>query len=223
MLSTSINRRSALALMAGMAGGLVVATRSGAVMAAKQNTLVITSCADAVTLDPQSSFDGQSPLIWRGVYENLLAYKGGSQEIVPNLADYEVSPDGLVYTFKVKDGIKFTDGEVLDAAAVKFNIERQKAINLGIAFALTPIASVETPDEKTVVLKLSAPSDGLLSAFASTIKGTHKPGFAEMKAYNMLNERMDKFAKLPPIMGRRAAPNPNMTGGNTGSPDGGQA
>ncbi len=65
----------------------------------------------------------------------------------------------------------------------------------------------------------------LLSSFASTIKGTHKPGFSEMKAYDMLHERMDKFAKLPPIMGKRAAPNPNMTGGGAnlpGAPDGGQ-
>lgn len=166
MSSIAVNRRQTLALLGGVAGGFIVASRPGAANAAKQDTLVVTSCADAVTLDPQSSFDGQSPLIWRGVYENLLAYKGSSQEIVPHLADYEISSDGLLYTFTVKEGIKFTDGEPLDAAAVKFNIERQKAINLGIAFALTPIASMETPDERTVVLKLSAPSDGLLSAFA---------------------------------------------------------
>lgn len=46
----------------------------------------------------------------------------------------------------------------------------------------------------------------LMSAFASLIKGTHKTGFNEMKAYDMYNERMDNFSKLPPIMGQRAAP-----------------
>ncbi len=46
----------------------------------------------------------------------------------------------------------------------------------------------------------------LLSACTTQVKGTRKPGFAEMKAYSMLDERMDKFAKLPPIMGKRAAP-----------------
>ena len=45
----------------------------------------------------------------------------------------------------------------------------------------------------------------LLSACTTQVKGTRKTGFAEMKAYDMLNERMDKFAKLPPIMGKRAA------------------
>lgn len=65
----------------------------------------------------------------------------------------------------------------------------------------------------------------LLSAFASKIVGDHKTGFKEMKAYNMLNERMDKFSKLPPIMSKRKppAPPPSSTGsgsegdGGTGS------
>ncbi len=46
----------------------------------------------------------------------------------------------------------------------------------------------------------------LLSAFASKIVGDHKPGFNEMKAYDMLNERVDKFKKLPPALGKRMAP-----------------
>ena len=51
----------------------------------------------------------------------------------------------------------------------------------------------------------------LMSAFASKIVGDHKPGFAEMKADNMLNERMDKFSKLPPIAGKRSNPfKPNL-------------
>ncbi len=63
----------------------------------------------------------------------------------------------------------------------------------------------------------------LLSAFASKIVGDHKPGFSEMKAYSMLNERMDKLGKLPPIMGKRKppAPPPSAAGsegdGGTGS------
>lgn len=46
----------------------------------------------------------------------------------------------------------------------------------------------------------------LMSVSTTLVKGTHKTGFAEQKAYNMLDERMDKFAKLPPLMGKRAAP-----------------
>jgi len=135
--------------------------------AAGKDTLVVASGADAVTLDPGVSFDGQSPLIWRGVYEALLSYKGNTVEIVPELAEsYSISDDKLTYTFKIRKGIKFTDGEPLDAAAVKFNIERQIKIKQGIAYALGPIKTIEAPDDSTVVLQLSAPSDELLSAFA---------------------------------------------------------
>jgi putative FmdB family regulatory protein len=52
----------------------------------------------------------------------------------------------------------------------------------------------------------------LMSSFASKIVGDHKPGFAEMKAYSMLNERMDKFNKLPPAMGKRVLPSADNFG-----------
>ena len=146
---------------------LVVGVGATSSRAADKDTLVIASGADAVTLDPGVSFDGQSPLLWRAVYETLLTYKGGTTEIVPNLAEsYDISPDKLTYTFKIRKGIKFTDGEPLDAAAVKLNIDRAVAIKQGIAYALGPITKIDTPDDSTVVLHVSAPSDGLLSAFA---------------------------------------------------------
>jgi putative FmdB family regulatory protein len=46
----------------------------------------------------------------------------------------------------------------------------------------------------------------LLSPFVSTVKGDHKPGFKEMKAYDMLSNRASNFAKLPPLFGARSAP-----------------
>jgi peptide/nickel transport system substrate-binding protein len=130
-------------------------------------TLVVASGAAAVTLDPGVSFDGQSPLLWRAVYEPLVNYKGDTVDIVPHLAEsYDISADGLTYTFKIRQGVKFSDGETLDAAAVKTNIERQISVKQGIAYALAPIKSMETPDAYTLVLKIDAPSDALLSAFA---------------------------------------------------------
>ena len=69
------------------------------------------------------------------------------------------------------------------------------------------------PEETTCPQCNETNVNRLMSSFASQIKGDHKPGFSEMKAYDMYNERMDKFKKLPPIMGgARAAPGaPNMT------------
>lgn len=51
----------------------------------------------------------------------------------------------------------------------------------------------------------------LPSLFASKIVGDHKPGFAEMKAKAMYDERMHKFAKLPPLNAKRNMPAPNTT------------
>lgn len=55
----------------------------------------------------------------------------------------------------------------------------------------------------------------LMSSFASQIVGCHKPGFKEEKAYNMLNHRMDKFSKLPPMWGKRLTPSPDLFSGTS--------
>jgi len=165
---------AALTAAAALARGGVLGVR-----AADAKTLVVASGADAVTLDPHVSFDGQSPLLWRAVYETLLKYKGDTLEIVPNLAEsFNVSADGLSYTFKIRSGVKFSDGTPLDGAAVKTSIKRQVGVKQGIAFAFAGMTSIETPDPMTVVLKLSAPSDGLLSAFA----GLYSPYIISPKA-----------------------------------------
>ncbi|MBU6432267.1 MAG: zinc ribbon domain-containing protein [Nitrospirae bacterium] len=83
--------------------------------------------------------------------------------------------------------------------------------------------SVHVRPEDTVCPHCNAQSaTRLMSACTTNIKGTHKTGFAEMKAYSMLDERMDKFSKLPPIMGKRidpdAGPPPDPSpGGITGN------
>jgi peptide/nickel transport system substrate-binding protein len=130
--------------------------------------LVMTSGATPVTLDPMLSLDGQSPLLWRCCYESLLRYKGSGIEVEPHLAkDYEYDIKSGLLTFHLRDGVKFSDGADLDAAAVKLNIERQLAVKQGIAYALFAIKTVETPDDHTVVVHTSGFSDGLVDGFAS--------------------------------------------------------
>lgn len=63
----------------------------------------------------------------------------------------------------------------------------------------------------------------LMSSFASKIVGEKKPTFTEMKAYNMLNERMDKFSKLPPMMGKRTDMTPRATSPSGGGEGGTQS
>ena len=98
-----------------------------------------------------------------------MSREGG--EIVPALAKtWEISDDGLTYTFHLKEGVKFSDGADLNAEAVKTSMEAAFS-NMGDAIAqfgkigvLTE--SVEAVDEYTVVLHLTSPYYGVLSDLA---------------------------------------------------------
>ncbi len=85
--------------------------------------------------------------------------------VTPLLAEsWEVSPDGRSYTFRLKKGIKFQDGEPFDAAAVKFSFERAKAegsTNKAKKAVFDNISSIATPDAHTVILVLNNP-DGTI-------------------------------------------------------------
>ncbi len=74
------------------------------------------------------------------------------------------------------------------------------------------VQSVHARPEDTVCPHCKArKATRLLSSFASKVVGDHKPTFSEMKAYSMLNERMHKFSKLPPMFGKRTDPPPMGT------------
>jgi peptide/nickel transport system substrate-binding protein len=84
---------------------------------------------------------------------------------------WEVSPDGLTYTFRLKPNIKFHDGTPMTSADVKASYERisdppQGVVSIRKA-AYEDIASIETPDPQTVVFKLAARNASMLTNFAS--------------------------------------------------------
>lgn len=97
------------------------------------------------------------------VYEALfkLTDKGSVEESL--VAEYAKSEDGLVYTFKLKPGVTFHSGDPLTAADVKYSIERvtAEASKSSRKKSLSTIASVETPDDATVVITLASPSISL--------------------------------------------------------------
>ncbi|GAA1804708.1 ABC transporter substrate-binding protein [Nesterenkonia flava] len=88
-------------------------------------------------------------------------------EVVPWLAhDWTVSDDGLEVTFHLEEGVQWHDGEPFTAADVKFNFEEIMPLDsLGADFVGT-IESVETPDDYTVVLRLSEPYGALLESLS---------------------------------------------------------
>lgn len=135
--------------------------------AANGSTLVVASGADAITLDPMLSLDGQSPMLWRASYESLLTYDGPKMGLKPQLArSWSVSKDGLTYTFALQSGVTFSDGTPFDAAAAKLSVQRLIKLNQGLAYAFTNVSSIDTPGTLTLRIHLSKPFAPFLSAFA---------------------------------------------------------
>ncbi len=93
---------------------------------AKQGgSMVVTYKDDVSTLDPAIGYDWQNWSMIKSLFDGLMDYKPGTTDLVPDLAEsYEVAPDGLSYTFKLRQGVKFHNGRELTAEDVKWSIER---------------------------------------------------------------------------------------------------
>lgn len=97
------------------------------------------------------------------VYEALFQLTDAGSVEPALAADYKVSDDGLTYTFTLKDGVTFHSGDPLTAADVKYSIERVTAETSKSSRkkSLSTITAIDTPDDKTVVITLSARSISL--------------------------------------------------------------
>lgn len=90
-----------------------------------KNDLIFGRSGDSVGLDPVDESDFESLMVCAQILEPLVAFKPGTTEIIPALAErWEASNDLLTWTFYLRQGVKFHDGTDLDADAVVFNFER---------------------------------------------------------------------------------------------------
>src|SRR5690625_507501 len=88
-------------------------------------TLIFARGGDSTSLDFASVSDGESSRVTKQIYESLLDYEDDSFEVKPGLAhDWQISGDGMKYTFQLEEGVKFHDGTDFNAEAVKVNFER---------------------------------------------------------------------------------------------------
>ncbi|HEY8497609.1 MAG TPA: ABC transporter substrate-binding protein [Limnochordales bacterium] len=106
--------------------GLVLAVAGAPAAAAAPRTIVVGLQAEPTALDPHQISDYNSSRATMGMFDSLLRFKDGSTELEPGLAEsWTVSADGLVYTLRLRRGVRFHDGTPFDADAVVFNILRQ--------------------------------------------------------------------------------------------------
>jgi peptide/nickel transport system substrate-binding protein len=92
--------------------------------------------ADPTNLDPHSTVDGLSVLTMGRCYDRLIELEPGIPtpgeplQFRPDLAEsWEISEDGMTYTFTLREGLQFADGTPLDAEAVKWSFDRLQTIN----------------------------------------------------------------------------------------------
>lgn len=137
-----------------------------------QDTIIYAQGADPRGLDPALVDDGESAKVMVNIYEGLLKYNKDSTDVEPSLAEsWDVSTDGLTYTFHLKKGVKFQDGTDFNAEAVKFNIDRQLAPkvteDMGYAgFVFGSVKDVEVIDDNTVKINMTSPSTPFLNNLA---------------------------------------------------------
>src|ERR1700730_12367754 len=193
MMNRKLRKSAAMAL----ALGAGVATFAHAADTPSQGgTIVVTYKDDMATLDPVIGYDWQNWSMINGLFSRLVDYKFGTTEIVPLLADsWTISPDGLVYTFKLNPKAKFTNGRQVAAADIKYSIERSvnpKTQGPGGGFyhsivgqdkmadgSATTISGIETPDESTVKFTLSQPDATFLNVLAFNFSSAVPKGVVE--------------------------------------------
>ena len=148
---------------------LIIPARIAAPARAAAPNLVIDIGYEGQTLDPAVDYDTGMATVLANVYDGLVRAVGStSVTIVPDLAtSWKESADGKTWTFKLRSGVKFHDGNTVDAAAVKFSFDRLLKLGLGAVGDFTEIASVAAPDPSTVVFHLTGPYSGFLPSLTT--------------------------------------------------------
>lgn len=122
----------------------------------KDSVIIAMTGGEPGGFDPQRSLDLNAMTVFVNIYDTLVESDGAcSNDIRPELAtSWEISNDGLTYTFHLRDDVTFHNGEPFTSADAKYSIERARAEPASASYC-TMIESVEAPDPYTVVIHLN--------------------------------------------------------------------
>ena len=153
-------------------------SEEGQDIAAKPSAFIFGRGADAQKLDPADIDDGESVNTLAQILEGLVGFRAGTLEVEPRLAErYEISEDGLRYTFFLREGVRFHDGTPFNAETARFSFDRQMDPEHPAHFdeasfqywqnLFSDVERLETVDAMTLRFHLRQPNAGILGAFAS--------------------------------------------------------
>ena len=146
-------------------------------------TMIVTYKDDISTLDPAIGYDWQNWSMIKALFNGLMDYEAGTYNLEPDLAkSFTISPDGKIYTFKLREDVKFHNGRKLTAEDIKFSIERAinpktqspgqgffwsiKGFDEMVAGKTTQLSGMTVIDPYTLKIELSRPDATFLHVMA---------------------------------------------------------
>jgi peptide/nickel transport system substrate-binding protein len=161
--------------------------------AVDRDTVVMAVGKGFDSLDPQVVSTGSSQRYAWQMFDTLYAFDD-TGNMVPSLAtSYTISSDKLEYTFKLRSGVKFHDGEVMTATDVKYSLERildPKTRSTRRPNFEPVVASIEAPSDDTIVFKLKTADGAFLNKIAGYL-------YIVPKKYTEALESPEAFGRKP--------------------------
>lgn len=140
----------------------------------RQETLIIVrNIDDYVTNDPSRQYEYTSQMLNQSSYDTLVTVEAPDfTKIQPKLAEsWEISKDGLTYTFNLRKGVKFSSGNPMTANDVRFSLRRLKYLEDNPSFFMDPVKDIAVVNDSTVKITLSAPDASFMAALAAPPTG----------------------------------------------------
>ncbi|WBU54468.1 ABC transporter substrate-binding protein [Paracoccus sp. SCSIO 75233] len=145
--------------------------------------IIITYKDDVATLDPAIGYDWQNWSMIKSIFDGLMDYVPGTTDLRPGLAEtYEMSEDGLTYTFTLREGVTFHNGREMTAEDVKYSLDRVtnpetqspgagffgsiKGYDEAASGAAEGLSGVTVVDPRTVQIELTRPDATFLHLMA---------------------------------------------------------
>ncbi len=215
---TSIRRTGAWVALAA-AGALALTSCAGAGAGTAGDPVDGGTITVAIDSDPTSALDIHvsagdiTALVLRNVFDSLVV-QDPDGSIQPWLADsWEISEDGLQYTFDLKEGVTFTDGEVFDAAAVKANFDHIANPDTASQCAAALLGGdnylgTEVVDDDTVTVSFDHPYAAFLQAASTAYLGFYSPKVLETSADKLIAGGPGVHGRHRPVHPRQHRPRP---------------
>ena len=161
-----LHRRAALVAAATVVVAAALTAPAPAQAQARKNSVTLGMVLEPPGLDPTTAPAAAiGEIVHYNVLEGLTKINVDGS-VTPLLAEsWAMDPDGKSYTFRLRKGVKYHDGEAFDSAAVKFSFERakdEKSTNKAKGAVFNNISSISAPDPNTVIVTLNNPDGNFL-------------------------------------------------------------